>query len=130
MKNTMFGLTVVMVLAVGAGCSEPLVGDWKGGGDGAARENEMSIFDDGKGDGTIYFYSPDPEDTSLYKADFDIQWTALDDGRYDLEFECQGNCSDWDFTMDCMMFEDEKTMRCDGDGVWSDYDFEWAYAGE
>lgn len=129
MKSAMSFWLIGALLTAGVGCSEPLVGEWKGDGDGASRENEMTIFEDGTGEAELYYYGGE-DGSTLFSLDFDIKWTALDSGRYDLEFECEGNCSDVDFTMDCTMYEEAETMSCDGDKLWADYDFEWRYEGE
>lgn len=34
---------------------------------------------------------------------------------------CDGGCSDLDFEMECLMLDDGN-IRCDGDGVFADYE--------
>ena len=42
-----------------------------------------------------------------------------------MDMECQGNCSEADFTMECDLNSDGDELDCKGDGIWSDYTLEW-----
>jgi len=122
MKRMQAWQVVASLLVLGAvGCGdEAIVGDWRGDTDGT-EENKLDVGDDLSGDGRIYFVL----DGQPYYADFDVEVTANDD-TYEIDWQCQGDCAALDFTMDCdVRGDDDDQLRCDGDGGWRDYRFEW-----
>ncbi len=108
------------VLVTASGCTDAIIGDWEAKDSFSSSErNDMTIDDDDTGKATIFFsYGGDN-----YKADFDIEWESLGDDEYDLEMECDGNCSELDFTMECDLKDED--MDCKGEDMWENYDFEW-----
>lgn len=98
---------------------DPLIGDWQSTERVGGENNEMEIDSDLEGEATIYFYIGD----EAYFADFDVVAFDTGSGRYELEFECEGACSELDFFARCTLDGDE--LECSGDGPWSEYEFVW-----
>lgn len=122
-KPTVSGPLLASVVAL-VGCTDPIVGDWEGDGGGVSLDNELSLYDDGTGEATIYYSFEG--DSSVYHTEFEISWRAAASGDYELEMECDGTCADENFTMECEMNDAEDKMDCEGDKIWSEYSFEWA----
>ena len=97
---------------------DPVIGDWESAERIGSERNELEIDDDLEGEAVIYaFFEGDP-----VFVEFDVE-VDEDGGDYELDFECQGDCASLDFTLDCEFDGDE--LECDGDGVWSEYEFVW-----
>ena len=115
--------SAMMLIATGCEPSEdspdPIVGSWQSSERVANEHNEMEIDPDLEGEATIYFFIGE----EAYYADFDV--VAKPDGGhdYELEFDCQGSCSDLDFEAECELDGDE--LECEGDGNWEEYEFSW-----
>lgn len=116
------GILLAGVAGLLVGCASPaIIGDWEGQDDVAGRKNELELEEDGKGEATVYFFFGD----DLFEADYDVEWADEGDGEFELDLECEGDCSSFDFKMDCEMNADQDEMDCDGDERFSDYVFEW-----
>jgi hypothetical protein len=120
--------SVLLAIAALAGCTsvedgpDPIVSSWESAEPVGGFYNSLEIEDDLSGDATIYFYA---SDGYLYYLEFDVEAEIDEAGRYTLELECNGDCGDYDFEMECDMSSLGDEMDCDGDGIWSQYAFEW-----
>lgn len=107
-----------------AGCNseaapDPIIGAWESTERIGSELNEMEIEDDLEGEATLFFFIGE----GAFVAEFDVVVDPEGDGDYELDYECQGDCRELDFTADCEMRGDE--LECEGDGLWSDYELEW-----
>ncbi|MCH9681800.1 MAG: hypothetical protein K0V04_10235 [Deltaproteobacteria bacterium] len=98
---------------------EPIVGAWESTERIGSDHNEMQIDADLDGEATIYFFF----DGEWFFADFDVTAEPEGGGDYALEFDCDGGCSELDFTAECEL--DRGDLLCKADGLWEDYEFEW-----
>lgn len=118
-------LAAGLLLAGLAGCApppeplDPLVGAWTSTMRIADEHNELDLDERLRGDATIHFYF----DGAAYYGDFDVTGERLAGGRYELRFDCIGDCSDFDFDASCNLYGDR--LDCEGDGLWEDYEFTW-----
>jgi hypothetical protein len=116
---------LLAMLALSGACAppeelDPLVGSWTSTMRIADEYNEMALDADLVGDATIYFYF----DGDAYYADFDVTAERRGQDLYQLDLECQGDCSDLDFAAWCDLLG--RALVCEGNGGWEDYEFEWA----
>lgn len=129
MKKAFGLLLLVFIAAALFGCKDdeespqpdPIFGDWEAASDVGGETSELEIGENYEGEGTIFFYM----DSTLYYADFDFSVEAKGGGEYEFDMECDGDCSDLDFTMDCEINEAGDELDCEGDGGWESYEFEW-----
>jgi hypothetical protein len=124
MKRIGAMLVGLVGLLMVAGCpatesEEPVVGDWRSRELVGGQHNVLTLEDDLRGDAVIYFYI----EGSLYYAEFEVEVRDHSGDRYELDFECDGNCSNLSFTMDCTLRGED--MDCEGSDLFSEYDFEW-----
>jgi len=120
--NRLFNLAAAAVaLLTATGCASNLEGNWESEERINGKYNTMYIDADGTGEATLRFSLG----SKNYFADFSIEWEETDDG-YEIDMECEGNCSDLDFTMTCKERNDGATLKCKGDGKWSEYGFKWS----
>ena len=99
---------------------DPIIGDWVLKDRVCDEYAELEVEDDLEGTATIYFYY----EGSCYYADFDFEVDVDKRGRdYVFDMECDGDCGDLDFEMECELDGDD--LECEGDEMWSDWDFEW-----
>jgi hypothetical protein len=114
----------IIGLCIGlSGCDkpDPLIGKWESRDRIAGERNELEIEDDLDGEALVFAY-PSGGDT-LYEFEFDVTVERTDDGEYDIDMECIGNCTELDFTMECQLDDDE--LECDATDLWETYDFRW-----
>lgn len=120
---TRFLVCAAMVTTIGcvseAAPPDPIIGAWESAERIGSDLNEMEIDADLEGEATVYFYIGGDS----YFADFDVVAEPEGNGDYELDFECEGDCGELDFTADCELDGDE--LECEGDGPWEEYEFVW-----
>jgi hypothetical protein len=107
---------------------QPAVGQWVSQQLINGEYNEMDVDRDFAGDATIYFFVTG--DDTFYWADFELELTEAEIvnqvHKMRFEMDCDGSCSDFDFTMTCELSRDEEELECEGDGAWETYElFDW-----
>jgi hypothetical protein len=99
---------------------DPIVGYWESRETIAGERDELELDDTLRGEARIYFYfAGDP----VY-ADFDVEGQNRGGGRYDLELDCDGDCSELDFEMDCELRANDR-LECSATSWLSGVELEW-----
>jgi hypothetical protein len=109
-----------------AGCPgeeiDPIVASWESADTIGSQRNKLELDEQLQGEARIRAYSGE----TLLEIDFDVTAVARGGGRYVLDMECaEGACSAFDFKMSCTMSAGQDEMRCDAEGLWAKYAFEW-----
>ncbi len=120
-------LFAALATATLAGCpgveaEDPIINSWESDKPIEGYHNELEIEEDLEGDAVLYFFW---SDGYFYSADFKAEAEVTDDGEYEVSMECEGDCAFLDFTMTCELSGDGDELECEGDELWTDYEFNW-----
>jgi hypothetical protein len=125
---TRHSLVVLASLGLFA-CGAPVVGEWESDSKlGNGKRNELTLFDDESGEGTIYA-TPASDPAAWTTFEFEVEWTDNVD-QFDLEMKCdKGPCNGDNFDMECeVIVPDDGTvdkLDCKAEGKWSKYPFDF-----
>jgi len=119
--------SIVSAAALGAcgttgGGVDPIANRWESRDPVGGFYNSLELDEDLTGDATVYYYA---SDGYLYYNTFRVEAEQRAEGFYELRMDCEGGCSDLSFRMECDMNNAADDMSCSGDGVWSQYAFDW-----
>ncbi len=123
-------LLILVATALGsAGCSDPVLGEWRSTEKlNNGERNQLWFYDDGSGEATLWA-TPEGQPENWSRLDFKHRWQDKGDSFFELDMQCDDNiCNGDDFTMNCDGVErggGELFLSCEGDGKWSKYVFNW-----
>ncbi len=104
------------------GCAQPaIIGDWESSEQLGGQRDELELEEDERGAALIWVTS----EGRLIAIEYDVEWREDGTDRYEVDLECDGDCASLDFTMDCEMRGDDDEMKCDADGIFNNFEFEW-----
>ena len=116
----------LIIFTLISGCTDPLLGDWECDSGDDDYPNTLTVHGDLSAEATMYFSI----DGDNYSADFDADARWTEEGLAVFDMNCDGECWSLDFDMDCTLAQDGSFMSCDGDDLWSQYDFDWEKVGD
>jgi hypothetical protein len=125
-----------------AACAPAVAGEWTSPDSASYYQNgtvyapnHMTVGSDGTGKAEVsYLLNADP--LQLVHVDrFEIDWSEEGSSAFGLAMSCfesdvESPCSSHDFAMRCDVGSGESgsqasSLSCTGDGMWTDYLFEW-----
>jgi hypothetical protein len=129
-KSNALLATMALSTLVLAGCSDPIIGDWREADPDCAERGEFTVDDDLNVDGTLYIY----DGLNCQTCTFDGSIEDKGDGDYEakVSFDSCGCAVDGATSgrADCRMNDDEDRLSCDltvgacqlDDGDWEKQD--------
>jgi hypothetical protein len=113
-----------------AGCAgEGLEGNWSSIKPVADAQNQLVLEAEGQGSAKVHIFLTVDNKPQAAAFEHDVDWIDRGD-EIDFELQCEvspfGECDEEDdISMDCSFNAESRTMKCEAQGRWRDYDFQW-----